>query len=581
MANPIRSPAKVMSAPIDRLSIMLLQPALFDAARDRAAEASQVAQPNARSRGAIFTKPSVVEFMLDLVGYTVDKDLWTASLLEPACGSGQFLFAAVRRLLSAWRRSGVADAALDPAIFAVELDGPTFRATRAGLVALLLAEGLPAGSAERLADSWLVCGDYLVTPIDNQFDFVVGNPPYIRQELLPPKRLAEYRGLYPTMVGRADIYVAFFEKSLGLLKPGAVSCLICSDAWTRNDYGRELRRLVTGQHALRIYVDMYGLDAFESDVGAYTSITVIERGAAGLVRTAAPTSTDAAELKQLGESLRDDAASVQLVPAPTRGDGPWLLRGNRTQDVVRELEARLPALEQAGCRVGIGVATGADSIFVGAYDELPVEASRKLPLAVNKDICQGRIEWHGLGVINPWADGGGLVSLSEFPQLAAYLEPHRDRLSRRHTAKDDPAARWYKTIDRITPNLTGQPKLLVPDIRGDGDAIAFEEGKLYPHHNLYYITSQTWDLQALQALLRSGLARLFVDAYAVKIGGGYLRFQAQYLRRIRVPAWASIDVEVQAQLQQAGVDGVKVAPAVIEQVCGLRTGSLGFMREWR
>jgi hypothetical protein len=44
-----------------------------------------------------------------------------------------------------------------------------------------------------------------------------------------------------------------------------------------------------------------------------------------------------------------------------------------------------------------------------------------------------------------------------------------------------------------------------------------------------------WDPQVLGGLLLSHVAQMFVESYAVKMRGGYLRFQAQYLRRIRVP----------------------------------------------
>jgi hypothetical protein len=226
------------------------------------------------------------------------------------------------------------------------------------------------------------------------------------------------------------------------------------------------------------------------------------------------------------------------------------------------------------------VATGADKVFLGDFEGLDVEDSRKLPLAVNRDIAGGHFTWHGQGVVNPWADNGGLVRLDEYPRLAAYLAPHRQVLSWRHTARGDPDRRWYKTIDRVTAPLTWQPKLLVPDIRGDGDAIAYDPGIAYPHHNLYFLTSTTWDLRALQALLRSGVARLFVDAYAVRIGGGYLRFQAQYLRRIRLPRWSAVDPELKAALGQAGQAGVKVNSAVVEGVFGLAAGAMAFLDEW-
>jgi hypothetical protein len=96
--------------------------------------------------------------------------------------------------------------------------------------------------------------------------------------------------------------------------------------------------------------------------------------------------------------------------------------------------------------------------------------------------------------------------------------------------------------------------LLVPDIKGAAH-IVFEEGRFYPHHNLYYIVSEHWDLRALQAVLRSGIANLFVSAYSVKMAGGHLRFQAQYLRRIRIPAWDSVDTSLRGALLEASISG--------------------------
>ena len=50
--------------------------------------------------------------------------------------------------------------------------------------------------------------------------------------------------------------------------------------------------------------------------------------------------------------------------------------------------------------------------------------------------------------------------------------------------------------------------------------------------------------------MRSGIARLFVSLYSTKMRGGYLRFQAQYLRRIRLPFWQSIGVEMRDRLKR-------------------------------
>lgn len=217
--------------------------------------------------------------------------------------------------------------------------------------------------------------------------------------------------------------------------------------------------------------------------------------------------------------------------------------------VLRRLEAALPTLEETGCRVGIGVATAADKAFIGNFDRLDVEPDRKLPLAATKDIMTGKVKWQGDGVINSFAEGGGLVDLNHYPRLKRYLEDRKDQIARRHVARKAPA-NWYRTIDRIYPAICTRPKLLIPDIKGEAHVV-YEEGRLYPHHNLYYVLSDTWDLKALQAVLLSDVTRLFVSIYSTKMRGGYLRFQAQYLRRIRVPHWHSVSDQLRRELASA------------------------------
>lgn len=199
--------------------------------------------------------------------------------------------------------------------------------------------------------------------------------------------------------------------------------------------------------------------------------------------------------------------------------------------VIAELESRLPTLEDpaTGTKVGIGVATGADRVYI-VPDAPGVERERLLPLAMARDIFTGKVEWSGMHLVNPW-NAHGLVELSDWPGLATYLGDHEDQLRRRHTARN---GRWHKTIDRVIEGLAERPKLYIPDFK----EVLFpvlDEGNTYPHHNLNWITSDRWDLRVLGGLLLSDFANLFIEAYSVRMRGGYLRFQAQYLRRIRLP----------------------------------------------
>lgn len=299
-----------------------------------------------------------------------------------------------------------------------------------------------------------------------------------------------------------------------------------------------------------------GQTLFTVEVSAYPAITLIERPAPGQgsnsTRVFARPKIDGAALSDLARELTakklKTLSAVREIDNIAAGSEPWILEDFKALALVRRLAARLPTLEEAGCKVGIGVATGADKAFIGDFEEIDVEPSRKLPLAMTKDILEGHVAWRGRGVINPFGDDGKLVSLEDFPRLRCCLEDRYEQIAGRHVATKAPQ-NWYRTIDRIYPEIARREKLLIPDIKGDA-SIVYEGGKLYPHHNLYYITSDEWDIHALQAVMRSGIARLFVSLYSTKMRGGYLRFQAQYLRRIRLPRWESVSEPMRERLKR-------------------------------
>jgi hypothetical protein len=265
----------------------------------------------------------------------------------------------------------------------------------------------------------------------------------------------------------------------------------------------------------------------------------------------------------------------------TNGDSPWLLESSDQMSLIRRLEEQFPSLAEAGCRVGIGVATGADQAFIANFDTLDVEPERKLPLVTTRDIATGEVAWQGLGVINPFTESGELVNLEEFPRLRRYLESHRELIAARHCAKKSPT-NWYRTIDRITPALTNIPKLLIPDIKGEAH-IVYERGGFYPHHNLYFVTADQWDLRALQAVLLSAVTRLFVATYSTKMRGGFLRFQAQYIRRLRLPEWASVPETLRQELAEAArqrdIEACNLAAFRLYQLSDLEIAALTHGRE--
>ncbi len=510
------------------------------------------------NRDSVFTRPEVVDFILDLVGYTEDKPLWTQTILEPSFGGGEFLQAIIRRLLGAWRaqhgtRKQPDVSMLARAIRAVELHQDTFSTTRSIVIDTLQEQDFSEEEARMLADQWLDQGDFLLKPFEGVFDYVVGNPPYVRQELIPAALYGEYRSRFVTFYDRADVYVLFIERALTLLKRGGVLGFICSDRWMKNKYGGPLRGFIAKEYHLKFHIDMVDTDAFCSKVTAYPAITVIAREAGCMTRIAVRPEITRPSLQKITAALMAKNVPVDQpvyeIGNVTNGAAPWVIDRAHRISLINRLEQEYPLLEEAGCKVGIGVATGADKIFIGSDETLDVEADCKLPLILHEDIKTGKIAWSGHWVINPFAPDGGLVDLKKRPRLAAYLMKHQAVLCARHCAKKA-TDKWYRTIDRIYPELMKQKKLLIPDINGSM-RVVYDKGEYYPHHNLYYITSDDWDLQALQAVLQSDLFAFLMRSFSTQMRGGCIRLQAQYLRRLHLPLWKDVPNKLKKALLQA------------------------------
>ena len=247
--------------------------------------------------GMYFTPPPVVEFMLDRAGYQ-GRGILERKLLDLSCGSGTFLVAAARRLLAAhreyWQALGQSDIPIDQAENVIHdlrdalhgIDLNPFACALAEINLLiqvmdLINAALKTGIPIHLERFHVYNDDSLLfdpatttvlsqgldfpteeLPVSDQiktaigrwsggFDFVVGNPPYVRadenDEWLRGYR-KRVRDEHPIPAVRAamtlkwDLFVPFVAQSATVLKDGGIMCLITSSAIEKAPYADALRR---------------------------------------------------------------------------------------------------------------------------------------------------------------------------------------------------------------------------------------------------------------------------------------------------------------------------------------------------
>lgn len=464
--------------------------------------------------GDVYTSPAVVCFMLDKVGYTADRDLRNVHILEPSCGEGEFVAEIAKRLLfSASRFHFDAQDAFFRNVRAYDIDAHKIEVCRERI------RQLGFNSTENIQ-----VANFLKTDV-SKTDIVIGNPPYVRYENIPTEMLEYCRTAFATFHYRADLYIPFFEKSLSSLKEGGMHCFICSNRWLKNEYGKKLRQFISNFYRLQLLINMEQADAYQEEVLAYPAITLISARASKPI-------FEYAECDKVSQ-LNELATRHRVLPVGADWTGAF---------IEAPSDSMLLSIEQQGFKIGIGVATGADSVFIS--DKLPEEVETELIMpAINaRDLRGNKLQWQGKYLLNPYATNGGLINLDQYPRAKRYLDTHRERLCRRHIACKSPN-RWYGTIDRITPSLLSQPKVLLPDISGN-TFVFVDEGKYYPLHNIYHITGHSAvQLRILAALLMSDFVRKQLASVSNKMNGGFARWQSQHLRKLRLPDIRSISAE--------------------------------------
>ena len=473
-------------------------------------------------------------------------ELGSVRLLDPACGSGAFLIEAFDQLHAAYQASNdrlqelrghrtlfdLDKRILENNLYGVDLNEEAIEICRLSLWIKTAERGKVLTSLDhtiRVGNSVVSDPAVYLRAFDwhgefpeifgdrngeGGFDVVVGNPPYVRQELLSDIKPYLERA-YRSYHGMADLYVYFYERGLRLLRPGGLLSMIVTNKWMKSGYGEPLRRFFADSAWIESVVDFGHAKQIFEDADVFPSIIVARKPTAALKPKTARLCTIPREQLRVDDLSRQIEHEGVALPLEQLGAETWQLEPQGVGHLLAKLVERGRRLADfAAVEPLSGIKTGLNEAYlIDTQTKEAIVASHAGSAALLKPYLRGQdfsrwsADWAGWWMLVlrssenfkwPWADQGDsaeAVFAKTYPAIHAHLSQFRGALLNRQ----DHGRYWWELRSCAYWASFDEAKIMYPEITWRAAWIIDSSGTLCNNTAYFLPSNDSWILAVANA----------------------------------------------------------------------------------
>ena len=367
--------------------------------------------------------------------------------------------------------------------------------------------------------------------ISTGFDILIGNPPYVRQENITAYK-SQFKELFSTFDGRADLYVYFYDKSIQLLKEFGCLAFISSNKFFRAKYGIRLRKYISSESTIKSIIDFGELPVFEA-AATFPMVFLAQKGDlkkkdfyfTQVKSLDAPYPDIPAVVQQLGHKL-----SLSSIDGSN-----WNLGSATTNELLEKLKQNgTPLRDIVKSDIYSGIKTGYNKAFwiTDKVKDALIKEDKNSKDVIKKlsrgdDIRKWHIKNSGLNII--YTHSG--TDIKKYPAIAKHLSQFKVALENRAVKQPWFQLQQAQNRDGIWEN----PKMVYPDIGKESRFTLDFEG-IYVDMKGFVFPS---DDHSLLSILNSSAVWWFLKKVCAVLGdpdsGGRLQLKRQYVELIPIP----------------------------------------------
>ena len=535
---------------------------------------------NSEQRRQLKTKQRLLEQL-----HQYREWLLQLTILDPACGSGAFLNAALQFLMAEHKRldemeakvtgsaivfQDVENSILENNLFGVDINEESVGIAQ---LALWLRTAKPHRKLNSLNQN-IKCGNSLISDpaiagdkaFDWQkefpqvfekggFDVVIGNPPYVQLQSMGAMSDAYAQSGFETYNKSADLYCLFYEKGCNLLKENGLLGFIASNKWLKINYGIQLRHYLTSKMNPLLLVDFPGVPVFE-DATVDPQILIVEKSRYS-------GKTFACAIKERSEDIFSIVEQNKIITK--FNEESWAIRDARVSVVLKKIDKIGLSLKKSPIEINYGIKTGYnDAYFIddAIMDSLIKDDSNSSemirPLFRGRDITPWKTIVKNQHIIFvPWhfplhenEDIQGCSTEAEhafqerYPAVYRHLLSHKAKLSARNKSETGIRYEWYASQRWAADYYKDfeKPKIVYPNMT-KYLPFCYDETGAICNDKAFIITAkdEKFSLKYLLAILNSKIAKFWIRCVCPELGEDRREIRKVYFENFHIP----IDVDMQ------------------------------------
>lgn len=371
------------------------------------------------------------------------------------------------------------------------------------------------------------------------FDVVIGNPPYVRQELLGAFK-PYFAEKYSVYEGTSDLFAYFYELSFSLLKTGRYFGFI-SNSFNKTKVGSNLRKYLQNNVTFDKFLDFTNVQIFK---GATTYPIIL------VAKNEKPKPNSSFDYLLIpknssADSINIASVDVNVLYQPSLNSESWNFGSDKLANILEKIKANKPLKEQFG-KCYYGIKTGLNEAFIideDTKERLISEDSKSaeliMPLYEGKDLSK----WSSPEIKKYIIFTIRGVNIDSYSAIKKHLHHWKEQLTPKKS-KDDEVGRkvgkyeWFEVQDTVAYyKLFEEPKIIWPNLQS-GNKFSYDSKR-------YFLTNPSVILpteeKTLLSILNSKLVWYFLKSICTIRSGGFIEVLIQYVEQIPVPDLSKID----------------------------------------